>query len=158
MRSNTLRKNFQSKSTKRRVVKESILKDTIPVFLVENNILDGQSFDETVQNDNLEIILIEKINSKKEDENKTKIKNLPDDLFKKIYNLSSIKSPEIINFNSSAVRLNCWAKRPNGRTIWDCRQGKDILSPLQSDLGFCSSGYKIWSSVPSWTSDSNKLT
>ena len=40
MRSNTLRKNFQSKSTKRRVVKESILKDAIPVFLVENNILD----------------------------------------------------------------------------------------------------------------------
>ena len=62
--------------------------------------MDGQSFDETVQNDNLEIILIERINSKKEDENKTKIKNLPDDLFKKIYNLSSIKSPEIINFNN----------------------------------------------------------
>ena len=68
--------------------------------IIENNVLDGQSFDETVQNDNLEIILIEKINSKKEDENKTKIKNLPDDLFKKIYNLSSIKSPEIINFNN----------------------------------------------------------
>ena len=68
--------------------------------IIENNVLDGQSFAETVQNDNLEIILIEKINSKKEDENKTKIKNLPDDLFKKIYNLSSIKSPEIINFNN----------------------------------------------------------
>ena len=68
--------------------------------IIENNVLDGQSFDETVQNDNLEIILIERINSKKEDENKTKIKNLPDDLFKKIYNLSSIKSPEIINFNN----------------------------------------------------------
>ena len=68
--------------------------------IIENNVLDGQSFDETVQNDNLEIILIERINSKKEDENKTKIKNLPDDLFKKIYNLNSIKSPEIINFNN----------------------------------------------------------
>ena len=68
--------------------------------IIENNVLDGQSFAETVQNDNLEIILIERINSKKEDENKTKIKNLPDDLFKKIYNLSSIKSPEIINFNN----------------------------------------------------------
>ena len=68
--------------------------------IIENNVLDGQSFDETVQNDNLEIIIIERINSKKEDENKAKIKNLPDDLFKKIYNLSSIKSPEIINFNN----------------------------------------------------------
>ena len=67
---------------------------------IENNILDGQSFDETVKTNNLNVISLAKINSKKEDENKTKIKNLPDDLFKKIYNLSSIKSPEIINFNN----------------------------------------------------------
>ena len=65
--------------------------------IIENNILDGQSFDETIKNDNLEYISIKKINAKKEDENKNKIKNLSNDLFKKIFKLSSIQSPEIIN-------------------------------------------------------------
>ena len=64
---------------------------------IENNILDGQSFDETIKNNNLKVISIKKINANKEDENKNKIKNLSDNLFKKIYNLKSIKSPEIIN-------------------------------------------------------------
>ncbi len=65
--------------------------------IIENNILDGQSFDETIKNDNLEYTSIKKINAKKEDENKNKIKNLSNDLFKKIFKLSSIQSPEIIN-------------------------------------------------------------
>ena len=37
---------------------------------------------------------------KKEYETKNKIENLQDNLFKKIYNLKSSKSPEIINVNS----------------------------------------------------------
>ena len=64
---------------------------------IENNVLDGQSFDETVKKNNLEIFSIDKINSKKENENKNQIKNISDDLFKKVYNLSTVKSPEIIN-------------------------------------------------------------
>ena len=67
---------------------------------IENNILDGQSFDETIQNNNLKIISIEKINANKEDENKNKIKNLPENLFKRIYSMKTTRSPEIINFNS----------------------------------------------------------
>ncbi len=67
---------------------------------IENNILDGQSFDETVKNENLEVISIEKVNSKKQDENKKTIKNLSDNLFKKIYNLNIISSPVIINFEN----------------------------------------------------------
>ena len=66
---------------------------------IENNILDGQSFEETIKNDNLNTIIIKKINSNKEDENKNKIKNIPDNLFKKVYNLN-VKSPEIINLDN----------------------------------------------------------
>ena len=40
------------------------------------------------------------MNANKEDKNKNKIKNLQDNLFKKIYNLKSSKSPEIINLNN----------------------------------------------------------
>ena len=68
--------------------------------IIENQILDGQSFDETSQNSNLLPILINKVNIKKEDENKNKIKNLQDNLFKKIYNLNSEKSPEVINLDN----------------------------------------------------------
>ena len=56
---------------------------------IENNILDGQNFNETVQNNKLKAIFLKKINAKKQDENKNEIKNLSDELFKKAYNLSS---------------------------------------------------------------------
>ncbi len=67
---------------------------------IENNVLDGQSFEETARNNNLNIISIKKINASKEDKNKNKIKDLPDNLFKKIYKLKNIQSPEIINLGS----------------------------------------------------------
>ena len=65
--------------------------------IIENNLLDGQSFDETVEKYNLKINLINKINANKENEKKIKIETFPDNLFKKIYNLKKIKSPQIFN-------------------------------------------------------------
>ena len=65
--------------------------------IIENNLLDGQSFDETVEKYNLKINLINKINANKENEKKIKIETFPDNLFKKIYNLEKIKSPQIFN-------------------------------------------------------------
>ena len=67
---------------------------------IENNILDGQSFDDTIKTYNLMPILLKKVNANKENENQKKINNLSDSLFKKIYNLKSIQSPEIINLEN----------------------------------------------------------
>ena len=67
---------------------------------IENNILDGQSFDETIKTNNLIPILLKKVNANKENENQKKIDNLSDNLFKKIYNLKSIQVPEIINLEN----------------------------------------------------------
>ena len=67
---------------------------------IENNVLNGQSFEETVKNNNLEVVSIKKINAKKEDENQNKIKNLSDKLFKKIFNLRNIKFPEVVNLDN----------------------------------------------------------
>ena len=64
--------------------------------LIENNVLDGQSFDETTKNNNLDVSILKNINANKEDNEKKQIKNLPDKLFKKIYNLNSTKTPEVI--------------------------------------------------------------
>ncbi|MDC1092944.1 SurA N-terminal domain-containing protein [Pelagibacteraceae bacterium] len=65
--------------------------------IIENQVLDGKSFDKTSKNNNLKIITVDKINAKKEDQNKNKINNIPDTLFNKIYNIKSTKSPEVIN-------------------------------------------------------------
>ena len=43
---------------------------------LENNILDGQSFEEAAQKANLNVISIKKVNANKENENKVKIENL----------------------------------------------------------------------------------
>ena len=64
--------------------------------IIENNILDGQSFEETTKANNLKIMSFNKINAKKEDETKNKIENLPDNLFKKIYNIKIPQSPKLL--------------------------------------------------------------
>ncbi len=67
--------------------------------VIENQVLDGKSFNETVKDNNLKTITIDKINAKKEDLNKTKINNISDALFNKIFNIKTIKSPEVINLD-----------------------------------------------------------
>ena len=61
--------------------------------IIENQILDGKSFDEASKDNNLKIVKIKKINAKKEDQNKNKINNIPDVLFNKIYNIKTTKLP-----------------------------------------------------------------
>ena len=68
--------------------------------IIENSILDGQSFNDVIKNNNLKEILIKKIDVNKEDDNRNKIENLSEKLFKKIYNLNSLKSPEFINIDN----------------------------------------------------------
>jgi len=65
--------------------------------VIENQVLDGKSFDETSKENNLKIITIDKINVNKKDLNNNKINNISDALFKKIYNIKSTKSPEVLN-------------------------------------------------------------
>ncbi len=64
---------------------------------IENNVLDGKSFDEVKQDYNLEVFSFNKIDNKKRDENRNEIKNFPDGLFEKIYNLKSTELAEVIN-------------------------------------------------------------
>lgn len=68
--------------------------------VIENNVLDGLSFDEAAKSVNLKVILINRIDSNKEDESKNKNQIISDNLFKRIYKIGSIKSPEIINIGN----------------------------------------------------------
>ncbi len=99
---------------------------------IENNVLDGQSFDETAQNSNLEIISIDKININKEDKNKNKIKSLSDNLFKKIYNLSSENSPEIVNLNNKYYLIEVTKIEKKNRPIDD----PEVQEALNAQLNF----------------------
>ena len=68
---------------------------------LENNILDGQSYDEASKQNNLKTIIIKKVDSKKRDENKKKVTNLSDELFEKIYSIKKEKLPEVIKIENN---------------------------------------------------------
>ena len=99
---------------------------------IENKVLDGQSFDETTKNANLTTVSINKVNINKEDENKNKIKDLSDDLFKKIFNLSSEKSPEVINSNDKYYLAEVINIEKKNRPIND----PEVQEALNAQLNF----------------------
>ena len=100
--------------------------------IIENNILDGQSFIETAKANNLNVNEFNKINAKKEGETKNKIENLPDSIFKKIYNLKLPKSPEIINIESKYYLAEIKEVVKKNRPMND----PEVLEALNAQLSF----------------------
>ncbi len=100
--------------------------------IIENNILDGQSFEETTKANNLKIMSFNKINAKKEDETKNKIENLPDNLFKKIYNIKIPQSPEVINIDGKYYLAEIKDEEKKNRPMND----PEVLEALNAQLSF----------------------
>ncbi len=100
--------------------------------IIENNILDGQSFEDTAKANNLKIVEINKVNAKKENEKKEKIENLPDNLFKKIFNLKIPQSPEILNIDSKYYLAEIKNEEKKNRPMND----PEVLEALNSQLSF----------------------
>ena len=100
--------------------------------IIENNVLDGQSFEETAKANNLKIIEFNKINSKKENEEKKKIENLPDNLFNKIYNIKTPQSPEVINLESKYYLAEIINEEKKNRPMND----PEVLEALNAQLSF----------------------
>ncbi len=100
--------------------------------IIENNVLDGQSFEETVKTNNLMTVKFNKINAKKENEEKKKIENFPDNLFKKIYNIKLPQSPEIINIDSKYYLAEIKNVEKKNRPMND----PDVLEALIAQLSF----------------------
>ncbi len=98
--------------------------------IIENNVLDGQPFEETIQSHNLEIVRFNKINSKKEDLDKNKINDLSDNLFAKIYSLNSIQSPEIINVDSKYYLAEIIEIEKKNKAINDPEVQEALLAQL----------------------------
>ena len=100
--------------------------------IIENNILDGQSFEEITKANNLKIIEFNKINAKKENEEKKIIENLPDNLFNKIYNIKTPQSPEVINLKSKFYLAEIKDEEKKNRPMND----PEVLEALNAQLSF----------------------
>ena len=100
--------------------------------IIENNILDGQSFEETAKVNKLKIIEFNKINAKKENKEKKKIENLPDNLFNKIYNIKTPQSPEVINLESKYYLAEIKDEEKKNRPMND----PEVLEALNAQLSF----------------------
>jgi peptidyl-prolyl cis-trans isomerase D len=100
--------------------------------VIENQVLDGKSFDETIKDNNLKKVKIDKINLKKEDQNKNKINSIPDDLFNKIYNIKSTKSPEVINLEGKYYLVEISSIERKNKLIDD----PEVQEALKAQLSF----------------------
>ena len=100
--------------------------------IIENQVLDGKSFDEASNDNNLKIVKINKINVKKEDQNKNKVNNLPDALFNKIYNIKSEKLPEVINLEGKYYLAEISDVEKKNKSITD----SEVQEALKAQLNF----------------------
>ena len=100
--------------------------------VIENKVLDGQSFEETAKTNNLKIVKIDKINAKKEGQNKNKISSLPDALFNKIFYIKSTRAPEIINLESKYYLAEIKDSEKKNKPITD----SEVLEALKAQLSF----------------------
>ena len=100
--------------------------------IIENNILDGQSFEETTNSNNLKIVEFKKINAKKENETKKKLENLSDSLFKKIYSIKIPQSPEIINLDNKYYIAEIKEEEKKYKSMND----PEVLEALNAQLSF----------------------
>ena len=99
--------------------------------IVENKILDGQSFDESIKENNLKAIKINKINSKKQDEQKQVIGSLSDKLFKKIYFMQETSIPELIKIDNKYYIAKVKNVEKKQKTLNDQNVLKSIKAQLQ---------------------------
>ncbi len=100
--------------------------------IIENNVLDGQTFEETTLNNNLKVVTLEKVNSLKEDANKNKIKDISDKLFKKIYNLKFSESPEVVNIDNKYYLAEITKVEKKNRSIDD----PEVQEALEAQISF----------------------
>jgi peptidyl-prolyl cis-trans isomerase D len=100
--------------------------------IIENKVLDGQSLNEAVKENNLKIIAIDKINRNKKDKNEKLIKKISDNLFKKIFTIKNEKTPEIIKVDNKYFLAQIKSTETYNKPINDPK----VLEALNAQLNF----------------------
>lgn len=100
--------------------------------VVENKVLDGQSFIETARENNLKIINIKEINKNKQDKNKKEITKITKPIFNKIYSIKNEKLPEVIKVENKYFLAEIKSVTQNTKSADD----PDVLKALNAQLNF----------------------
>ena len=98
--------------------------------IIENNVLDGQSFEQTVNKNNLKIINIENIDKNKKDENNKIVTKISNELFEKVYKINNEKMPEVIKIGTKFFLAEVVSVKKNKRPIDDPDVQKFIIGQL----------------------------
>ena len=100
--------------------------------IIENKLLDGQSFNEAVKENNLKIITINKVDRNKQDQNQKKLEILSDKLFKKIYFIKNEKEPEVIKIDNKFYLAEIKSIKKNNKPM----NNPEVLEMLNAQLIF----------------------
>jgi len=87
--------------------------------IIENKVLDGQSFGESAKENSLVVFSIDKIDNNKKNINNKKIKDLPDNLFKKVYSIQNENSAEVIKVDNKYFLAEVKSVQKENRSIND---------------------------------------
>ena len=99
---------------------------------LENKVLDGQSFEEASKENNLKIIKIKSIDGNKKDKSDKKIKDLSDNLFKKIYTIKNEKSPEVLKVDGKYFLAEIESIERVNKPMDD----SDVLKTINAQINF----------------------
>ena len=100
--------------------------------VIENKVLDGQSFEEASKENNLKIITIKNIDVSKKNKDNKKIKNLSDNLFKKIYLIKNEKTPEVLKVDNKYFLAEIKSIKKNNKPM----NHPDVLKMINAQLNF----------------------
>ncbi len=100
--------------------------------ILENKVLDGQSFEKSSVEKDLKIITINSIDSNKKDKNNKSVKNLSDNLFNKIYLIKNEKIPEVLKVDNKYYLAEIKSIELNNLPITD----SNVLKTINSQLNF----------------------
>ncbi len=98
--------------------------------IIENNTLDGQSFEDTVNENNLKVIKIKKIDLNKKDKDNNIVKDLPDSLFEKIFSINNEKTPEVIKSENNYYLVEVVSKEIINKSV----EHPDVLKAITDQL------------------------
>ncbi len=100
--------------------------------ILENEILDGLTFNEAVKSNNLKPVEIIDIDKNKKDKNKNVVENLSNKLFTKIFQIKNEKVPEVIKIENKFYLVEILSIKKLNRTLQD----QEVLKVINAQLLF----------------------
>ena len=100
--------------------------------ILENKVLDGETFENITKENSLKIIKINNVNVKKKDRNNKKLEKLKDNIFNKIYSIKNKKTPELIKVENKYFLAVIKSIENNIKS----KNDPEVLQALKSQINF----------------------